>query len=61
MLPLDKLDSVTEILNNSGNSKDQELVPLSLVRNSCSIGTFPTWSKIASFWRGTGGDMPLVT
>jgi hypothetical protein len=54
VLPLDELDSVAAALNNSGNSKDQESAPLSIVGSLNGIGTFSIWSEIASFWRGTG-------
>jgi hypothetical protein len=43
VLPLDKLNSVAAALNNSGNSKDQELAPLSLVGSSDGIGPFSIW------------------
>ena len=56
VLPLDKLDLVAVVSNNSGGSKDQRPATSS-IESSNGVGTFATWSKTTSFWRGTGVGM----
>ena len=58
VLSLDKPGSVAVASNNSGNSKDQASATSPAVESSDGVGTFPPWSEIDSFWRGTGGGMP---